>query len=133
MRTLIPSVLVGYLLLHIRYRYAYGTKATRKVTGIAYAAYLIGSLAFIATYIPATVPILAFFVMLAAIILVNHKFYIFLGRHMGWLTACSAVPFHVLFYFYNGLAFLTGIVAYATRSVRPRRHKAIGRAVADQR
>jgi len=123
MHTLIPSVLVGYVLLFVRYRYAYRTEAARKITGIAYATYLVGSMAFIATYLPSTVPIICFFVMLASIILINRKFYIFLGRRMGWLTAFSAVPFHVLFYFYNGLAFATGILAFLTRSTRVRLFK----------
>jgi glycosyltransferase involved in cell wall biosynthesis len=126
MRTLIPSVLVGYVLLLIRYRYAYRTQVARKTTGIAYAAYLLASIVFIATYMPATVPVLCFFVMLTAIVWINRKFYFFLGRRMGWLTAFTAVPFHVLFYFYNGLAFLTGIIAYAARSLRVRRYKAVG-------
>jgi hypothetical protein len=79
---------------------------------------------FIATYLPATVPIICFFVMLLSVILINRKFYFFLGHRMGWLTAFTAVPFHLLFYFYNGLAFLTGIVAYVTRSIRAGRYKA---------
>lgn len=123
MRTLIPSVLVGYVLLLIRYRYGYETETARKITGAAYAVYLLVSLIFIATYLPATVPILCFFLMLLSIIVINRKFYFFLARRMGWLTAFAAVPFHVLFYFYNGLAFATGVVAYVTRSARVSRYK----------
>lgn len=125
MTTLIPPVLVGYFLLLIRYRYGYGTQVMRKTTGIAYAVYLVASLVFIARFLPATVPVLCFFLMLLAIIAINHKFYSFLGYRMGWLTALTAVPFHVLFYFYSGLAFMTGVAAYAWRSILGGRFKAV--------
>jgi glycosyltransferase involved in cell wall biosynthesis len=118
MRSLIPPVLVGYFLLLIRYRYGYRTEIARKITGAGYAAYLVGSVAYIATHLPARVPVICFFVMLLAIIAVNRNFYLFLGRRMGWLTALTAVPFHVLFYFYNGVAFLTGVAAYGFRWLR---------------
>ena len=123
MRTLIPPVLVGYILLLIRYRYGYRTQTARKTTGVAYAAYLVASLIFIATYLPARVPVVCFFVMLLLIVGINRNFYFFLGRRMGWLTAFTAIPFHVLFYFYNGIAFLTGIISYAFRCLRMSRYK----------
>lgn len=125
MRTLIPPVLVGYVLLLFRYRYGYKTQTARKATGIAYAGYLIASLVFIATYLPARVPVVCFFVMLLSIVAINRDFYLFLGRRMGWLTAFTAIPFHVLFYFYNGLAFLTGIVSYVFRAIRVGRFKTV--------
>lgn len=124
MRTLIPPVLVGYILLLIRYRYGYRTQTARKTTGVAYAAYLVASLIFIATYLPARVPVICFFVMLLLMVAINRNFYFFLGRRMGWLTAFTAIPFHVLFYFYNGIAFLTGIVSYGYRCLRVGRYKA---------
>jgi glycosyltransferase involved in cell wall biosynthesis len=124
MRTLIPPVLVGYVLLLIRYRYGYRTEIARKVSGIAYAVYLIGSLVFIAIYLPERVPVLCFVLMLLAIVAINRNFYLFLGRRMGWLSALTAVPFHVLFYFYNGIAFLTGVVMYGLRWLRTGRYKA---------
>jgi glycosyltransferase involved in cell wall biosynthesis len=127
MRTLIPSVLVGYFLLLIRYRYGYRTQAARKITGIAYAGYLVASLIFIATFLPARVPVICFFVMLFSIVTINRNFYLFLGRRMGWLTAFTAIPFHVLFYFYNGVAFLTGIVSYFWRVIRVGRSKSSAR------
>jgi len=123
MRTLIPPVLVGYVLLLIRYRYGYKTQAARKTTAVAYSIYLLASLGFLATHLPARVPVVCFFLMLLLIVAINRNFYLFLGRRMGWLTAFTAVPFHVLFYFYNGIAFLTGLAAYGFRWVRAGRYK----------
>jgi hypothetical protein len=69
---------------------------------------------------------------LLIIVVINRNFYLFLGRRMGWLTALTAVPFHVLFYFYNGISFLTGIAAYGIRWVRGDRHKAGRRGIVEQ-
>ena len=124
MRSLIPPVLVGYFLLLIRYRYGYRTEFARKISGIAYAMYLVASIGFISMRMPARVPVVCFFLMLLGIVAINRNFYLFLGRRMGWLTALTAIPFHVLFYFYNGLAFLTGVATYAFRWVRTGRYKA---------
>jgi glycosyltransferase involved in cell wall biosynthesis len=115
--SLIPPVLVGYALLFIRYRYAYKTEFTRKLTGAAYALYLLGSLVFIATFLPTRVPVCCFYAMVLTIIGINHRFYLFLAQRMGWLTAFAAVPFHMLFYFYSGISFLTGIATYSWRGV----------------
>lgn len=124
MRSLIPPVLVGYFLLLIRYRYGYRTKTARSIGGAAYMVYLLASVLFIATHLPTRVPVICFFLMLLGIVAINRNFYLFLGRRMGWLTALTAIPFHVLFYFYNGLSFLTGVAAYAFRWLRTGRYKA---------
>jgi glycosyltransferase involved in cell wall biosynthesis len=128
MLTLIPPVLVGYVLLFIRYRYAYGTELARKITGAAYAGYLLASLLFIATFTPAAVPVFGFYALVLSLVVLNRKFYTFLGRRMGWLTAFTAVPFHVLFYFYSGVAFLAGLARYSWRElVTVRQDKGIRR------
>jgi hypothetical protein len=124
MRSLIPPVLVGYFLLLIRYRYGYRTEVARRISGGAYMLYLLASVLFIATHLPTRVPVICFFLMLLGIVAINRNFYMFLGRRMGWLTALTAVPFHVLFYFYNGLAFLTGVAVYGFRWLRTGRYKA---------
>jgi glycosyltransferase involved in cell wall biosynthesis len=129
MISLIPPVVVGYLLLFIRYRYAYKTEVMRRVTGAAYAAYLGLSLIFIARFLPARVPVFCFYAMILMILVINRRFYSFLARHMGWLTALAAVPFHVLFYFYSGLSFVTGALICGWRGVAsPGRNKAVRRA-----
>jgi hypothetical protein len=119
MLTLIPPVIVGYVLLLIRYRYAYKSQRVRKLTGIAYAAYLLGSLLFIATFMPARVPVYCLYTVLLLIVLINRHFYQFLGRRMGWLTAFTAIPFHVLFYFYSGVALSIGLSNYLWRRIVP--------------
>ena len=129
MLSLIPPVVVGYLLLFIRYRYTYKTEVQRKVTGIAYAAYLVMSLIFIARFLPTRVPVICFYIMILLILAINRRFYGYLAKRMGWLTALAAVPFHVLFYFYSGISFITGLAMYFSRGIASsRRNKIAGRA-----
>jgi glycosyltransferase involved in cell wall biosynthesis len=126
--SLIPPVVVGYLLLFIRYRFAYKTELQRKVTGIGYAAYLVASIVFIVRFLPARVPVFCFFAMILLILVINRRFYSFLAHRMGWLTALAAVPFHVLFYFYSGLSFITGLAMYSWKGIASsNRNKAVRR------
>jgi glycosyltransferase involved in cell wall biosynthesis len=128
MIALIPPVLVGYFLLFIRYQYAYKTEFMRRVTGTAYAAYLVLSLIFMARFLPPRVPVICFYVMILLILVINRRFYTFLAHHMGWLTALAAIPFHVLFYFYSGLSFLTGVLICGWRGIASSgRNKAVRR------
>jgi len=127
--SLIPPVVVGYALLFIRYRYAYKTEIQRKVTGAVYAVYLLASMVFIGRFLPARVPVYCSYAMILLMLIINWRFYGFLARRMGWLTALAAVPFHVLFYFYSGLSFLTGITMYFWRGIKSERSKAVRRAV----
>jgi cellulose synthase/poly-beta-1,6-N-acetylglucosamine synthase-like glycosyltransferase len=129
MISLIPPVIVGYLLLFIRYRYTYRHLKMRKLTGVAYATYLVGSLVFIARFLPTRVPVICFYAVILCIVTINYRFYVFLGRRMGWITALAAVPFHVLFYFYSGISFLTGVATFTRGLLRSSRAKVVRKAV----
>jgi glycosyltransferase involved in cell wall biosynthesis len=129
MVTLIPPVVVGYLLLFIRYRYTSRNLKLRKLTGVAYAAYLMASLVFICSFMPARVPVFCFYVLILSIVGINHRFYFFLGRRMGWITVLAAVPFHMLFYFYSGISFLTGVAGLTWKGLfRSCADKVLGKA-----
>ena len=131
MISLIPPVIVGYLLLFIRYRYTSRNFKLRKLTGVAYGAYLAGSLIFIASFLPTRVPLYCFYAVILAIVAINHRFYTFLGRRMGWITVLAAVPFHMLFYFYSGLSFLTGALMCGWKGMTSAgRNKGVNRAEA---
>ena len=129
MISLMPPVVVGYLLLFIRYRYTSRHLKLRKLTGVAYAAYVIASLIFIFSFLPARVPVVCFYAVILSILAINHRFYFFLGRRMGWITVLAAVPFHMLFYFYSGVSFLTGVASATWRGLfRSTGSKVVGKA-----
>jgi hypothetical protein len=53
-----------------------------------------------------------------SLIVLNSHFYLFLAAKRGRLFAVAAVPFHLLFHFYNGISFLLGIARHFFRSAR---------------
>jgi len=54
----------------------------------------------------------AFVAVLAILGLLNSQFYIFLAGKRGMLFMLAAVPFHLLYHFYNGISFLIGTARY---------------------
>lgn len=52
---------------------------------------------------------------LAAILLINHAFYRFLVFRKGWRFSFSAIPMHILYYFYSAISFTLGLGIYALR------------------
>jgi glycosyltransferase involved in cell wall biosynthesis len=66
--------------------------------------------------------------LLIWIILLNLKFYAFLARQRHPLFAALAIPLHVLYFLYSGLAFLTGVACHYGKSllVQPFRAKRCG-------
>jgi hypothetical protein len=42
----------------------------------------------------------------------NSQFYIFLAGKRGAAFMLAAMPFHLLYHFYNGLSFIAGVISY---------------------
>ena len=47
--------------------------------------------------------------------LLNSQFYLFLASKRGVPFAIAAIPFHMLYHFYNGISFLAGAARYWVR------------------
>jgi len=52
------------------------------------------------------------FALLALLGLMNTQFYIFLAGKRGVTFMLAAIPFHLLYHFYNGLSFIIGVFCY---------------------
>jgi len=113
---LIPAVVLGYAVLFVRHRYAKPIETewpwTRYLLGIIVALCLL----FILSYLPGHPLILAFFVVLASMVILNNQFYVFLAAKRGHLFAVAAVPFHLLYHLYNGLSFALGLCRFTAHS-----------------
>jgi glycosyltransferase involved in cell wall biosynthesis len=121
MISLIPPVLLGYLLLFLRHRYTSSKVQWRRITGVGYAVYLILALIFMVAYLPVKLPVLIFYLITLAVVMLNIQFYLFLGSRMGWLTMIAVIPFHLLYHFYSGASFLAGVAKHTWKhSVKPR-------------
>jgi glycosyltransferase involved in cell wall biosynthesis len=110
-------VVLGYALLFLRDRYAYHAYSWRRATGVVLGVYMALSVAFIARYLPHSALVAGFFAILAVLIALNHQFYLFLAAKRGRLFALTAIPFHLLYHFYNGISFLVGLGRHTWRNL----------------
>ncbi len=115
MAHLLYPVLFGYALLFLRDRYAYATYSRRRLTGALLGLYMALAVLFILHYLPNHYLVVGFFSVLAILIALNLKFYLFLAVKRGRLFAAAAVPFHLLYHFYSGIAFVAGFSRHVLR------------------
>ena len=52
------------------------------------------------------------FAIVALLALLNSQFYIFLAGKRGIAFMLCAIPFHLLYHFYNGLSFIAGVTRH---------------------
>lgn len=108
---LIPPLLLGYLLLLVRHRYQY--RFPQWLYLPVFAAVSIGALAlFRKFYVPYHYFVFSVIVLAFTVVLLNTQFYLFLSEKRGRLFALAAIPFHLLYHFYNGVSFIAGTVRY---------------------
>lgn len=117
---LLPPVLFTYALLYVRHRYAYTSLRLRRATGLICGVYVASTILFVLFYLPRHPLVLCFFLVLSAVILLNTTFYMFLAPRTGSLIALAAIPVHLLFYFYSGIAFLIGLARYSLKTAARR-------------
>jgi glycosyltransferase involved in cell wall biosynthesis len=60
---------------------------------------------------------LACFVVLLVLGLLNSQFYLFLAGKRGVSFMLAAIPFHLLYHFYSGISFLIGLTSFYWKSV----------------
>ena len=114
---LIPPVLLAYALLFLRHRYAFTTERRRQITGLFCGGYLLFVILFVIVYLPHHPLTFGFFLLLSIVIMLNSQFYVFLAGRTGRLLALAAIPFHLLFHFYNGISFLVGSARHLWRRI----------------
>ena len=112
MKLIIAMVLMAWLALFARHRYAYPYTAWHRRTGIVIGAYCLLVVIFVWVYLPFHKLGLAFLVILLALVLLNNHFYLFLAGQRGKMFALAAIPFHLLYFISSGVAFVLAMVRY---------------------
>jgi glycosyltransferase involved in cell wall biosynthesis len=122
MTSLIPPLLVALAMLFLQHRFLGGRPDSRSrriysaLAGVVTAAATLYILSFMPLHPIIIVPHL----LLIIILFLNSQFYIFLtGRHNLFFTF-AAVPFHLLYHFYNGISFSLGSVLHWWKKRSPR-------------
>ncbi len=117
MTGIIPLLLLSFLLLFLRHRYAQGQRTRRKWVSLALGSFVGLSILVTLTYLPTNRWIFGLFVVLIVLVLLNNQFYLFLAAKRGRLFALAAIPFHLLYHFYNGVSFTVGLCRWALQSM----------------
>ena len=103
---LLPLILTPGLLF-IRHRYATVGKI-RKLNRWLGIGYIVVSVCLAVYYMPAHHLVFAIFAVLAIVGGLNSNFYVFLAGKRGLAFMLAAIPFHLLYHFYNGISFIVG-------------------------
>ncbi len=114
MLSLIPPLGVSLALIYFQQRFEAGSWSHRVyvvVTGLC----LAGTIGFIVSFMPYHPVIVLPFLILILVLFLNSQFYMFLHGRKNFLFALAAIPFHLLYHFYNGLSFCAGTILFWTR------------------
>jgi hypothetical protein len=113
---MIPPLVAVPVLLALRHRYNKrgALRKSHRWLGIVF---IYCSLLAVALYLPAHPLILVSFSVLLSLALLNSQFYIFLAGKRGLAFMLAAIPFHLLYHFYNGISFLIGVVRHVWRKM----------------
>ncbi|MEW6272811.1 MAG: glycosyltransferase family 2 protein [Thermodesulfobacteriota bacterium] len=115
MPALAMPLLLAYVLLFLRHRYAYRRGSPeRRLTTLFFAGYFLFTVALTVAHFPRDPVVFACFAVVGAIIALNNQFYLFLAAKRGRPFALAAIPFHLLYHLYNGFSFAYGAARYAT-------------------
>ena len=108
---LLPPLLFSPALLLVQHRYNQrGSKPVwLRWMGLACAA---GSILLALRYLPSHGLLIPVVLVLVLLGLLNSQFYIFLAAKRGIPFMLAAIPFHLLFHFYNGVSFGVGVVLH---------------------
>lgn len=121
MMGIIPLVVLTFPALLVRHRYELKHGPRGGLLRALTIAYFVVALVVIGKYLPHHPLALPAALILLAVLVLNSQFYIFLAEKRGRWFALAAIPFHLLYHFYNGLSFATGLARHAWRLTFQRR------------
>lgn len=110
MRLIIAMVVLAWLALFARHRYAYPYSVWHRWTGTVVGAYCLLAIGVVWIYLPMHPLGTAFLIALLTLVVLNKHFYLFLAGERGKLFALAAIPFHILYFFFSAMAFMLALV-----------------------
>ena len=110
MLTLIAPLLAAMATIFLQHRYLLhrGSHQAKRTYSILAGLITAGAGLYILSYLPRHLLVILPNLLLLTILLVNSQFYVFLTRRRNLFFMLAAVPFHLLYHFYNGLSFSIG-------------------------
>jgi hypothetical protein len=117
---LVPPVLWAYLLLFLREGFMRKHHTLRRWSGLVYGAYAACTLVYFILNMPPDRAVFGLLFLLAIVVSLNFRFYIFLFNRVGNLTGMATVPFHLLYHLYSGLSYAVGTVQFHFQRLQAR-------------
>lgn len=117
MLAIIPMVLIAFLALFTRHRYASSREVWRRRSGIMVGGYCLLVIGLVWIYFPWAPIGCVFLILMLTLWLLNAQFYVFLSGSRGKLFALSAVPFHLLYFASSGAAFAYALMRHTYSKV----------------
>jgi hypothetical protein len=120
--TPIPPLLVAMAMLFLHHRFLTDRPDSRsKKIYSALAGLVTGGVAlYIISFMPLHALVVVPSLLVIVIIFLNSQFYRFLSRRHNIFFAGAAIPFHLLYHFYNGLSFAVGTILHWTKRRAPK-------------
>jgi glycosyltransferase involved in cell wall biosynthesis len=118
----IPPLLVAMAMLFLQHRFLINRPNSRSKTIYSRLVGVLtgGATLYILSFMPLHPLVIVPSLLLIVIIFLNSQFYVFLrGRH-NIFFAVAAIPFHLLYHFYNGVSFVAGTILHWSRRKPPR-------------
>jgi heme/copper-type cytochrome/quinol oxidase subunit 4 len=119
MLVLIPLIVTSVPLLFLRHRYDSRVRwrqLNRWFTGLYILAVVVVSLLYL-HHSKFIITVIACALIIGTL---NNRFYIFLAEKRGRFFALAAIPFHLLYHFYNGVSFVMGSLRWAIHELKVR-------------
>jgi len=126
MTSLIPPLFVATAMLFLQHCFLVNRPDSRskRIYSALVGVFTAGTAIYVLSYMPLHPIIILPNLLLIFIIFLNSQFYIFLtGRHSIFFTV-AAIPFHLLYHFYNGISFGLGTALHWWKKRSPRLKRA---------
>jgi hypothetical protein len=119
MYAIIPVVVGAWIALFARYRYAYSPEKRRRWTGTLVGGYCLLIITLVIYHLLWHRLRFVFLALLLTLVVLNSQFYVFLAGARGPLFAMAAIPFHLLYFVYSGVAFVVALIRHSLGKLRP--------------
>jgi len=119
MYAIIPIVVGAWIGLFARYRYANSLEKERRWTGALVGGYCLLIIAVVTYHLLWHRLRFVFLALLLTLVVLNSQFYVFLAGARGTLFAMAAIPFHLLYFLYSGVAFVAVLIRHSLGKLRP--------------
>jgi hypothetical protein len=126
MYAIIPIVVGAWIALFAHHRFAYSREKRERWTGVLVGGYCLLIIVGVTYHLLWHRLRFVFLALLLTLVVLNSQFYVFLAGARGKLFAMAAIPFHLLYFVYSGVAFVVALIRHSLGKLLPPTTRATG-------